>query len=302
MEAESIVLIAHKNPDADALGSVLALSKYLYSIKKKHICVTVGPIEKKYAFMSGIDKFKDDFSPKTHDLIISLDSGAKIMTGFDKYPEVFKKPNIVINIDHHESNNYFGSINIIDKKAPSTTYILYNIFRLLNIEITKDMASNLISGIYTDTGGFMHTNTTANSYRVASKLIQLGAEIKPIIKYIFNNRNISSLKLWGKVFCKLSINSEGIAVSAITKDDIQSCSATYNDLSGVIDYINAIPEAKYTLLLTEKENMVKGSLRTQKEYNLDQIANKLGGGGHKKAAGFAIPGRIESEVVWKIIP
>jgi phosphoesterase RecJ-like protein len=299
--SHNIAVIAHKNPDGDAFGSVLSLHEYLLSIGKNSIPITVGPILPKYYFMEGIEQFQNNFHPDNFDLIISCDSGAEIMTGYyEQYPKLFEHNPKLVNIDHHTSNNFFGTINIIDQKAPSTTYILNHIFYSWQIKITKTMATNLLTGICTDTGSFMHTNTTSNVYRVSAKLIALGGDLNVIRQSLFKNNKISSLRAWGKVFDNLYLDN-GVAISAITKIDLAECNAKYEDLNGVIDFLNSIPEAKYALLLAEKDELVKGSLRTQKEIDLDKIAAIFGGGGHKKAAGFAIPGHLEAMKLWKIV-
>ena len=119
-----IAVLAHKNPDGDAFGSVLALHEYLERIGKISQPVTVGPINTEhYGFMPLIDTFQLDFDPEEFDLIISCDSGAEHMTGFyDKYPELFKNHPKLINIDHHPSNNFFGGQNIVVTDSPSTTF------------------------------------------------------------------------------------------------------------------------------------------------------------------------------------
>jgi len=300
--SSKIALIAHKNPDGDALGAVLALSEYLINIGKNPEPITIGPLDKKYLFMPNIDLIKSDFNPDQYDLIISCDNGVAIMTGlFEKYPDLFKKNSKLINIDHHPSNDYFGELNIVDTKACSTTAIIYRLLKKWNADISENMATNLLTGIYTDTGCFKHSNTNADSYRIAGALLQNGANVKLIKSSLFNSRSFSSLKVWGKVIENAYLNSENILISAITKSDLEECHASYEDLSGIGDFLSTAKEAKFAMVLAEQQRSVKGSLRTQKDVNLNKIASTFGGGGHKKAAGFNISGQLKQEVSWTIV-
>ena len=102
----------------------------------------------------------------------------------------------------------------------------------------------------------------------------------------------------------IKVNKEGVTVSVVTWKDFEECDASPDEISGIVDIINSVPGAKYTCLLNEdKHGNVKGSFRTQNDdVNVDEIAAQFGGGGHKKAAGFTMPGRIHEEVHWKIVP
>jgi len=148
----------------------------------------------------------------------------------------------------------------------------------------------------------MHSNTNPITLRMGAKLLQKGANLRLIHKYIFKTTQISTLRLWGRVLQNVYKNEEGITVSVVTENDFKETGADFSELSGVIDYVNSVPNSNFSIILTERDGKVKGSLRTLNN-NIDvcEIAGRFGGGGHKKAAGFTVPGRLQKEVKWTIV-
>lgn len=304
--AQNIVVITHKKPDGDALGSACALSLLLKNKGKNAVIACVDPAPEFLQFLPGLDNLSQNFNPDDFDLIVTVDCGAVYMSKFhEKYGDLFDtSKRKILNIDHHPSNECFGTINIIETSAASTSLILYTWFQFLKVEIKREIATCLLTGIYTDTGSFMHSNTSAEVYKVAAELIKKGANFRQITKSCFRSTPLHTLKLWGKVLKNIKRNEDGVVMSVLTEKDFEECKASPEDTSGVIDLINSIPDSKFSVLLTEDNHgLVKGSFRTQKDdVDLSQIAGIFGGGGHKKAAGFSIPGRLEKEIRWKIIP
>src|SRR3989338_3947514 len=131
-----------------------------------------------------------------------------------------------------------------------------------------------------------------------------GANLKRIAKELFHTTPVNRLRLWGRILEKMHVNDEGVTISAVEKSDYEACQATSHDTGGAIDYLNAVPGAKYCVLLSEDEKgLVKGSLRTQRnDVNLSDVASKWGGGGHPKASGFGVPGELKPVMTWKIMP
>src|SRR5205085_12334070 len=114
---------------------------------------------------------------------------------------------------------------------------------------------------------------------------------------------LSTLRLWGRVLEKISLTDEGGAISAVTEGDFRATGADYSELTGAIDYVNAVPGMRFSLILSERDGKVKGSLRTLRDdVDVSKMAEKFSGGGHKKAAGFAVPGKLTSEVRWRVEP
>lgn len=303
--AQKILLVAHKNPDGDTLGSACGWHEVL--TQRGKICqpVCVDPVPENLQFLPAANKFKTDFNIHDYDAIIICDAAARDMAGFnDKHPELYDGSTgiPVINIDHHGSNDRYGTVNIVITEAASTTSLITEILTQLNWKITPNAATALLTGIYTDTGSFMHSNTDPFTLRMASKLLARGANLRIIRKSIFKTTKISTLQLWGRVMQNMYKNEDGVTVSIVTEEDFKETGAHFNELNGVVDYVNSVPNSNFSILLTERDGKVKGSLRTLKnDVDLSEIAGKFGGGGHKKAAGFTIPGRLQREVRWTVV-
>ncbi len=303
-KAQKILSISHKRPDGDTLGASCAIYLALQQWGKKVDMACIDEIPTRFMFLTDMKKVIHEFNFHDYDLIIVSDAGASYMTRYHEiYPDIFKSEVPVINIDHHGSNDNFGTINIVDPICPSATLILYRMFNYYGLKITPAIATALLCGIYNDTGSLMHSNTTIEVLEASGVLMEAGGKIKQVAKEMFNTNPISTLKLWGKVLENARINAEGMTISIITWKDFQECGASSDEISGVIDFLNSVPGSKFTLLLNEDETgHIKGSFRTQRnDIDVAALAGKFGGGGHKKAAGFTIPGRLKKEVQWKIV-
>lgn len=295
--AENVLIISHREPDADTLGAAVAL-KYicnLWKINSTLACVDKAP--ESLSFIPFLDEFVDNVNPDLYDLIIVVDAGAYYMTNFHLVHEnIFSGDCEVINIDHHASNGNFGTINFVDVDAPSVTCMVYEMFRSWEVCIPETIATALLAGIYGDTGCFMHSNSTLRVFKISSELMQIGANVTTIVKGLFRKSPVSTLKLWGKVFENSSLTDSGVLVSVVRNSDFNSSGTNQKDLSGVVDYLNMVPGSKFSILLNEDlEGNVKGSLRTRKSgVDLSRIAKVFGGGGHPGASGFTVPGNLEA--------
>ncbi|MCD5382566.1 bifunctional oligoribonuclease/PAP phosphatase NrnA [Candidatus Gracilibacteria bacterium] len=300
-DAQKILIISHKHPDGDTLGAGTAWFEYLKSIGKYVEIACDSDVPILLQFIPNSEFVQRDFDLEKFDLVIINDAGAKQIAGFiDTKPELYEKRVPTINIDHHASNDMYGTVNLVEL-VPSATCLIYEIFEELGYKISPNTATSLLTGIYTDTGSFKHSNTNSYALRIASKLMSKGANLKKITKNCFQTTKIETMKLWGRVLSNIFRNEEGITTSVVKQEDFDETGTKYEDLSGVVDYLNSVPGSEYSILLTEREGKIKGSLRTENNIDLTEIAGKFGGGGHKKASGFTIPGRLQKEVVRKVI-
>ncbi|MFA7685194.1 MAG: DHH family phosphoesterase [Candidatus Gracilibacteria bacterium] len=303
-EANKICIVSHKSPDGDAVGSNLALRMGLEALGKTvtSACVDVPP--QNSMFLKGAADYVTDFNYEDFDAIVSVDCGdLKLFKFHEKKPEVLSGSKPFINFDHHESNNNFGTINPVDPRACATCFIMYKFFKFCGWTISIDVATALLHGIYFDTGSLMHSNTDAEVYKAAGELAMRGADLKRIAKELFHTTPVNRLRLWGKIMERTYVNDEMVTVSAANKADYEACGTTSKDNGGVIDYLNAIPGSNYCVLLSEDDNgLVKGSLRTQRnDINLSDVASKWGGGGHPKASGFGLEGRLQPMISWRVV-
>jgi len=323
MAAERICIISHRKPDGDAVGSNLALRYALEALGKKVTSACVDPVPENSSWMPGGETFVQDFNCDDFDVIVSVDCGARKLIAFqDKNPGLDACLKVMdgngddarsdrqtasgkpfINIDHHESNNGYGTINLVDPDAAATAFIIFFFLRYCDWPMTQDIATALMHGLYFDTGSFMHSNTNEYVLKVAAELMKAGADFKRISKELFHTTPVNKMRLWGRIMERTYVNDDGITVSAVSKHDYDVSGTHSDDTGGIIDFLNSVPGSKYTVLLSEDEHgLVKGSLRTQRDdVNLSEIAKQFGGGGHPKASGFGMPGRLQPQVSWKIV-
>lgn len=303
--AARILIFSHRHPDADTIGSNLGLSYALKAWGKKVTSACIDPPPEDSFFLEGVKNFARDFEPDNFDLFISVDCGAHYMTRFhEKYPALFIKSAVAtatattrkpfINIDHHASNDHFGTINIVDPDAASATQIVYCFLKFHGCAIDRKTATALLHGLYFDTGSFKHSNVTPEVLRVAEELMWRGADFRTIVKNQFKTHKIPQLKLWGRIFDRISLTPRKLVRSYITHQDLAECGAKAEATTGAIDYLNSIPEGRFcTLIAQDGDGKIKGSFRTRDDtIDLSRLAGFFGGGGHKKAAGFQFPGRL----------
>ena len=214
--------------------------------------------------------------------------------------------NGIVNIDHHATNNNYGDINIVIPKASSTSEIVYLIFKTLKYKINPNIATCLLTGILTDTNNFTNGGTTQQSIESASELLKIGANINQILNANVFNKTIDILKLWGEVLKRIAYNKElNMVITAVFAEDIKKFNLENEEATeGISNYLNNLSkEIKCSLVLKDNGlGKVRGSLRTTREdVDVSKIALLLGGGGHKKAAGFEVSGKLVfNNNIWQI--
>ena len=303
--AQRILIISHKNPDADSIGANLALREALENMGKQVTSTSVDPIPESCLFLRKAEAYVRDFNLAEFDLVITVDCGShKLMAFHETMPDLLDRNKVkLINIDHHPSNDNFGNANIVMAQTPATCFILFLLLSYYGWSITPTMATCLLQGLYYDTGSFMHSNTSADSLRIAARLKALGADLERSVKEQFHTASIPKLRLWGRALSRATLNEKQAVVTAVTETDYREENAHPEDLMGLVNYLNHVPEAKFCMLLTEDfKGNIKGSLRTQNEtMDLTALTGLFGGGGHKKAAGFTVPGHLVEKKSWDIV-
>lgn len=304
-KANHVLIISHANPDGDAIGTNAALRHVLQKeLGKDAVSACIDPIPEKFQFIPGAMEFVQDFELQEFDLVIAVDIAAKHLLKFhESKPALLSGTVPFINIDHHVSNENFGTLNVVLPEAAAAAEIMYDILIANGLEVTPEVATCLLAGIYYDTGGLKHTNTSKKVYQTVSKLLRHGGTLPNIVKNLFRTKSVNKLRLWGRIFEKMALTDKQVIMAAIESKDFEETGASPEDLSGIIEYLNMVPEGKFSVMLSEKEEgKIKASLRTLRDdIDVAEIAGKFGGGGHKQASGFVVPGRLEQETRWKVV-
>jgi phosphoesterase RecJ-like protein len=233
--------------------------------------------------------FSDDW-----DIVITCDSGDLEYAGIHEHMKNLAKHAKLMNFDHHSSNKFFGDWNLVDFSASSTAEVVYRFFQENEVPISQEMAVCLMTGVFTDTGGFSNAATNHRALQMAAEFVERGASIPSIHRATIANKNINTMKLWGKIFSRLRETEDGIAVTYVFKKDLDESGLDTDAIDGMSNYLSQIRDAKAIMVFSEREGgYVKASMRTYRDdIDLAKLAEAAGGGGHKKAAGFMVPGRL----------
>lgn len=290
-KAEKIVILAHEGPDGDAIGSSLAFAFALESLGK-NADVIIPEYSKSFNFMPGIEKLKEKSDVERYDLAISLDcADSKILKGYTRY---FEKAKMKIVIDHHGSNTMYGDINFVNPVAPACCQILIGMFEYFGIDVTKNMATCIMTGIITDTGGFSY-NATSETFEFAADILRLGVNISEIFRKALYTKNKANFELNKRAMDRMEFLEDGkVAFTYITAEDEEEVNAKPGDHEGIVDVGKNIGNVEVSIFLHEiKGKGFKVSLRSLEYVDVASIAIMLGGGGHKKAAGAYGKGTVE---------
>jgi phosphoesterase RecJ-like protein len=314
--AKNILIVSHLDADGDAVGSALACWHFLRANRKEaHIFIS-GLIPENFDFLPGYQQIKNQLNSRQiaeADVILILDCGDFQRAGLKDYFKNLDRPPMIINLDHHFSNDNFGQIDLVDSQSSSTAEMVYYFLNFLKREknihlifnsFDKQIATCLLTGIITDTDFFLNPNTTAATFKAVSNLTRAGASLNLILKNIYQRQSIRNLKLWGQALSRLQIDAQTeLATTAIFEHDFGGLDFDEDSFKGLSNFLNSLNESKGAMVLMENEQEIKGSLRTTRaDVDVAEIAKQYGGGGHKKAAGFRVSGKlVENEKgEWKI--
>lgn len=284
--SQHIVLIAHKNPDADSLGSACAFYSYLLRLNKKITLFCVSKeIHPNLNFLPWHEKLTDRF-PEDADCMISFDCGSYGRLGIAK-----ELP--LINIDHHASNDFYGTVNIIDTAAMSTTEVVYDFFVANDIKINGKIALSLYAGLLDDSKCFSDSQCNAKTFDMARSLIQAGADHSLCVEWLFRRGSLSSLRIKGILLKEMKLLGDGgLARFDVTRTLMEESGASIFECKKVLDEALLMRSVKAAVMVVEHpDGGAKISLRTDGSINASEVMERLGGGGHVKRAG----GRLKHE-------
>ncbi|AAK79769.1 phosphoesterase RecJ-like protein [Clostridium acetobutylicum] len=294
--SNKIAISFHISPDGDSIGSSLGLLNGLRSIGKETYILSKEVVPESFEFLNfarEIDGNHFEVEDNT-DLLITLDCGNIERLNFDTSDMISEdKKYTVINIDHHVTNDSFGDLNYINTKAASVGEIVYDLLSKMNISIDRTIAACLYTSILTDTGSFRFSNTTLNTHVVAGNLISTGLDFSEIHRKIFDNKKFEALKLQALVLndMYLTFNNK-LCVMKVTHDFIEKANAEDVDTGDLVSLGLKVNTAEVCMLLKEKDDCIKVSLRSKSYVDVRKIAEKFGGGGHIRAAGLSINSNI----------
>lgn len=291
---KKIAITFHTSPDGDSLGSALALLIGLRKLKKEVYIISKEVIPQAFLFLPCASEINGETNEPlvNTECVIVLDCGdfKRINANLCIQNKKFE----LINMDHHLSNDLYGDLNFVDTSASAVGEIVYEVLRLLHVEIDKEISTCLYTSLLTDTGSFKHSSTTAVTHNIAGELINTGIEFSNIHRMVFENKKFEKIKFYGEVINNMTseLNSK-VCVMHISKNILEKYESVSEDTSDVIAFGASIDTVEVTMLIKDTENGVKVSLRSKSIVDVSKIAEIFNGGGHIRAAGFFSEGNYD---------
>ena len=292
------LLMTHVRPDADGLGSQLALAEALRSLGKEPRVVIASRFPPRYEFLDPGRKVVENFTPpgdafRTSDAILVLDTGTWNQLGeFAPFLKGFAGHKAVV--DHHLTQDELGGSRFVDATAESTGRLTYELIRAMGVPITPAMANNLFVALATDTGWFRHPNATAATFALAGELVRSGATPTTLYEALYESAPVARLKLHGVALSRLATRANGqIAYTEIGLKDYAETGAVPGDTEDLVNYPRSVEGVEVALLFIEQaEGDTKVSFRARSKVDVARLAETYGGGGHRLAAGARVPGPL----------
>lgn len=289
-KAEDVLILTHKNPDGDTLGSGFALLRALRKLGKRAMLRNADCINSKYAHLNeGLSD--DDFTPK---FIVSVDVAERKLLGeelSEKYAD-----RVDLSIDHHGTTKLFAKNTYSEPDSASACEVVYLIIKALGVEIDKKIADCIYTGCSTDTGCFKYSNVTARTHRITAELIEYGADHSRINVKMFDTKSMNNIMLERMCYESLELYGSGkVAVITVTQKMLRDSGTDKSALDSIKPITRQIEGVEIGLTVKEEENGAVGvSVRTSENYDAAAICANFGGGGHIRAGGCEIKDTAEN--------
>ena len=289
--ADKILILTHRNPDGDTLGSGFALLRALRQLGKRVKLLNADAINEKYAHLyEGLseESFEEEF-------IVSVDVAERKLLGdlMEKYAD-----KVDLSIDHHGTGKLFAKKTYCESESASACEIVYEIIKALGAKIDKGIADCIYTGCSTDTGCFKYSNVTPRTHRIAAELIEYGADHSKINEKMFDTKSMNSIMLERMCYESLEVFGGGkVAVITVTKEMLRKSGTDKSALDAIKPITRQIEGVEIGLTVKEEDGGASGvSIRTSENYDASAICAHFGGGGHVRAAGCEFKGKSIDEV------
>ena len=280
-------IVSHVRPDGDCLGSMLGLSMGLEKLGKDVTAYNADPVGEKWDFLDGIGRVTHHLPKEAPGATIFVDCG-----GVRRVSPDFQPKGLVINIDHHLTNERYGDLNYIDISACAVGEQIYHLLKTLGVELDLAMASAIYTSMMTDTGGFRYSNATPRAFHIAGELAEMGVDIAGIAQQVYETRSRGEVELSAIVYSRLQFELDGVMTwSELRKPDYEAHGGYESEPEGMSSEIRAIQGVEISCLLNEtEEGELRAGFRGKGNIDCSAIAAECGGGGHFNASGTMIRG------------
>jgi phosphoesterase RecJ-like protein len=292
----AFVMVSHVKPDGDTLGAGLALGLALRALGKRAYYFQQDPVPRNLRFLADSDRVSRELPADLPADTLWVFGDMSDAGRAGEYLPPLERVN-VLNIDHHLGNTRFGAFNYILETECSTGACVMRLLRALDAPITPEIATALLTTIMTDTGGFMHSNTTPSVLRESAQLIELGADKELITTEIFANKRFAAIRLIGSALASARLEETGrFCWSVVDEAMLAACSADGEDTEEIVQHLRSVEGVEVAALFKAYDGDVRVSLRSSGRVNVQSAAAQLGGGGHFRAAGLTFDGPVDAAV------
>ena len=307
--SQKFLVASHENPDADAIGSMLAMGLALLLMDKDVYLYNKDGVPKVLSFLPGSDLIKSSIDKVTNDfdctLIVDCTDPSRVGVDILSLIDSGRCGKVVI-IDHHKTNKISSDSCLLNPDSPSTGIIIYSLIKELHVNIDTGIAINLYATILGDTGSFRYSNTSPEAFRVAAELVEHGANPSEISQALYESETEERLRLISLALSTLEISKDGRIASVVLNKEMYSMTGTTReDTDGIVNLPRSIKGIEVAILFNElerinvNESRWKISLRSKGYIDVSRVAELFCGGGHERAAGCTIKGSL-NEVKQKL--
>ncbi len=294
-EGKQFLLMTHNDPDFDGIGSMLALGKVLLNAGKDVVVLSEDPVPAPFNLLKGSNMIVQGFDEKMDfDTVVLLDCGD--LKRLNVCHDFFEGRKFLINIDHHETNDFFGNLNLVDSNSSSTGELVFRVIIKADLPIDSEVAENIFAAIHADTGSFSYENTTSASFKIAAKMMEYGVKPWEVSRKVMGGYSLSRLRLLEMALGNIEFHHEGkIGMMVLSLEMLKKAQANKVDSERFVNYPRFVYGVVIAVLIRQTdENNYKFSLRSNSNVNVAELASKFGGGGHARAAGFESHGSLET--------
>ncbi|MFB9329745.1 bifunctional oligoribonuclease/PAP phosphatase NrnA [Paenibacillus aurantiacus] len=287
-EGEHYLIVSHVQPDGDAISSTLVTAWLLAKLGKTFVMMNESAVPLRLGYLQGtshIQNMNEVPEEIRFDRVIAVDCADYKRIGL--ISERFAPGCELLNIDHHPTNDHFGTVNLIRADAAATVEILYDLIEHAGISLDVEAGTAVYTGLLTDTGGFRYSSTSPRVMQIASAILMLGVSGHLLAEHLLEKMTKAQLLLLQRGLANLTFSSDNrIAWITVGHADLAATGATSEDLEGLVNYARNVEGVDVGMLFKEAaDGCVKVSLRSSGAANVSAIAQTFGGGGHVRAAG-----------------
>lgn len=293
-ENDEFLVASHTNPDGDAIGSISALGHMLAALGKRFTLYNPSGLPERYGFAELPGPITTTLPDTLPAWSIVVDCGAGPRMGdalLDRLDETS-----VINIDHHLGNDNFGEVNWVDPAQPAVGTMVAALAEELDVDVSGPLAENVYLAVSTDTGFFTYGNTTPESLELTAQMLRDGLDIARMNMLITKQWSEERMRLWAEAMGNVTLHLDGLAATtAVTDEMFERTGTTSEDTENIINFVRRLKGVRVAVILREEgPDLYKFSLRSYGDDNVQAIAARFGGGGHKNASGGTIAAPLDT--------